>query len=89
MVFVRDERIRLTLKEFDLLRLLVANQGKPLRDRKILQSVWGPGYRNETEIPSSFLFISSERKLSVTPANLGLFAPNRGWVTGSNGLPIR
>ena len=42
-VLVRGERIRLTPKEFELLRLPVANQGKSLRHRRLLQTVWGPG----------------------------------------------
>jgi two-component system KDP operon response regulator KdpE len=28
---------------------LIANQGKPLTHRRILQSVWGPDYGEETE----------------------------------------
>lgn len=48
-VFVRDEAIHLTPKEFDVLKHLVANQGKPLTHRRLLQSVWGPDYGEETE----------------------------------------
>ena len=47
-VFARGERIRLTPKEFDLLLLLVANQGRPLRHRRLLQAICGPDYGNET-----------------------------------------
>ena len=36
-------------KEFDVLKYLIANQGKPLTHRRILQSVWGPDYGEETE----------------------------------------
>jgi two-component system, OmpR family, KDP operon response regulator KdpE len=32
-----------------VLKLLVANQGKPLTHRRILQAVWGPDYGEETE----------------------------------------
>jgi two-component system KDP operon response regulator KdpE len=46
---VRGEEIHLTPKEFDVLRHLIANQGKPLTHRRILQSVWGPDYGEETE----------------------------------------
>jgi two-component system KDP operon response regulator KdpE len=46
---VRGEEIHLTPKEFDVLKHLVANQGKPLTHRRILQSVWGPDYGEETE----------------------------------------
>lgn len=46
---VRGGEVHLTPKEFDVLRLLIANQGKPLTHRRILQSVWGPDYGEETE----------------------------------------
>jgi two-component system KDP operon response regulator KdpE len=41
--------VHLTPKEFELLRLLVAHQGKPLSHRRLLQAVWGPDYGDETE----------------------------------------
>ncbi|HWG59884.1 MAG TPA: response regulator transcription factor [Candidatus Acidoferrales bacterium] len=46
---VRGKEVHLTPKEFDLLRQLVANQGKPLTHRRLLQSVWGPDYGDEPE----------------------------------------
>jgi two-component system, OmpR family, KDP operon response regulator KdpE len=46
---VRGREVHLTPKEFDVLRHLIANQGKPLTHRRILQSVWGPDYGEETE----------------------------------------
>ena len=48
-VIVRGEDVHLTPKEFELLRHLVANQGKPLSHRRLLQAVWGPDYGDETE----------------------------------------
>jgi len=48
-VTVRGQTVHLTPKEFDLLRQLVAGQGKPLSHRRLLQSVWGPDYGDETE----------------------------------------
>jgi two-component system KDP operon response regulator KdpE len=48
-VTVRGRQVHLTPKEFDLLRQLVAGQGKPLSHRRLLQSVWGPDYGDETE----------------------------------------
>src|SRR5581483_246372 len=41
-VTVKGQPVRLTPKEFDLLRHLVANQGKALPHRRLLQAVWGP-----------------------------------------------
>lgn len=48
-VTVRGQDVHLTPKEFDVLKHLVANQGKPLTHRRLLQSVWGPDYGEETE----------------------------------------
>ena len=48
-VIARGEDVHLTPKEFELLRHLVANQGKPLSHRRLLQAVWGPDYGDETE----------------------------------------
>ncbi len=48
-VQARGESVHLTPKEFDVLKLLVAYQGKPLTHRRLLQVVWGPDYGEETE----------------------------------------
>jgi two-component system KDP operon response regulator KdpE len=48
-VTVRGQDVHLTPKEYDVLKHLVANQGKPLTHRRLLQSVWGPDYGEETE----------------------------------------
>ncbi len=43
------EEVHLAPKEFDVLKELIANQGKPVSHRRLLQSVWGPEYGEETE----------------------------------------
>lgn len=48
-VTVRGQVVHLTPKEYDVLKHLVANQGKPLTHRRLLQAVWGPDYGEETE----------------------------------------
>ncbi len=48
-VTVAGEEVHLAPKEFDVLRHLVANLGKPVTHRRLLQSVWGPEYGEETE----------------------------------------
>src|SRR5258705_7326215 len=53
-LLVQGRPVRLTPKEFDLLRHLVANQGKPLEHRRLLQAEWGPDYGNETKEPPAF-----------------------------------
>jgi two-component system KDP operon response regulator KdpE len=46
---VRGKLVHLTPKEFEVVKHLIANQGKPLTHRRILQAVWGPDYGEETE----------------------------------------
>ena len=41
--------VRLTPKEFELLRYLVAHAGRPVTHRELLQAVWGPDYGDEPE----------------------------------------
>jgi two-component system KDP operon response regulator KdpE len=54
-VVMRGQPIRLTPKEFELLRQLVVNQGKALPHRRLLQAVWGPDYGEETEYLRVFI----------------------------------
>ncbi len=55
VVTVKGEQVRLTPKEFDLLRLLVSNKGKAVAHRRLLQAVWGPDYGEETEYLRVFI----------------------------------
>jgi two-component system alkaline phosphatase synthesis response regulator PhoP len=43
-----DERLELTLKEFELLKLLVVNRGKVLTRESLLDRIWGYEYYGET-----------------------------------------
>jgi two-component system, OmpR family, KDP operon response regulator KdpE len=54
-VIFRGNPVRLTPKEFELLRLLVANAGKPLTHRRLLQAAWGPDYGEEAEYLRVFI----------------------------------
>lgn len=47
-VFVDGERIQLTLKEYNLLRLLIENPGKVFTRSQLLERVWGIDYVGET-----------------------------------------
>jgi two-component system KDP operon response regulator KdpE len=49
LVTVRGRDVHLTPKEYELLRHLVLNAGKPLTHRRLLQAVWGPDYGDEPE----------------------------------------
>jgi two-component system KDP operon response regulator KdpE len=48
-ILVRGVAIHLTPKEFAVLKELVVADGRPISHRRLLQSVWGPGYGDETE----------------------------------------
>jgi two-component system KDP operon response regulator KdpE len=54
-VLVKGSPVRLTPKEFELLRQLVTNQGTSLSHRRLLQAVWGPDYGEETEYLRVFI----------------------------------
>jgi two-component system, OmpR family, KDP operon response regulator KdpE len=49
IVDVRGQRVHLSPKEFDVLRVLVIQQGKALTHKRLLQTVWGPDHAEETE----------------------------------------
>jgi two-component system KDP operon response regulator KdpE len=67
MVTVRRNNVHLTPKEFDVLRLLVTQQGRPVTHRKILQMVWGPEYGEETE-PVRVVIKQLRQKIEKNPA---------------------
>jgi two-component system KDP operon response regulator KdpE len=48
-VTTRGRRVRLTPKEFELLRYLVAHANKVLPHRELLQAVWGPDYGDQVD----------------------------------------
>src|SRR5690606_19227608 len=47
-VFLDGEEVRLTRKEFDLLKLLAKNAGRILTHQFILRTLWGPAQEHET-----------------------------------------
>ncbi len=47
--------VHLTPKEFELLRLLLQEQGRVLTHRMLLSRVWGPEYVNDTHILRTFI----------------------------------
>jgi len=54
-VTLKGNAIRLTPKEFDLLKFLVDHPNKPIPHRKLLQTVWGPDYGDEVEYLRVFI----------------------------------
>jgi two-component system KDP operon response regulator KdpE len=63
----RGEIVHLTPTEFELLALLMRNQGVPVTHAKLLRSVWGPEYGTELDYLRSFVK-TLRQKLEEDPA---------------------
>jgi two-component system KDP operon response regulator KdpE len=63
-----NKDVRLTPKEFDLLRYLVSQAGKPVPHRELLQAVWGPDYGDETDYLRVFI-THLRKKIERDPAS--------------------
>jgi two-component system KDP operon response regulator KdpE len=61
------EVVHLTPTEFELLALLMRNQGTPVTHTKLLRSVWGPEYGTELEYLRSFVK-TLRQKIEEDPA---------------------
>ncbi len=61
------KNVRLTPKEFDLLRYLVSERGKPVPHRELLQAVWGPDYGDQTDYLRVFI-THLRKKIEPNPA---------------------
>jgi len=66
-VIVRGREVRLTPKEFELLRYFVAHPNKTLTHRELLQAVWGPDYGHELEYLRVFVN-QLRKKIEPRPA---------------------
>lgn len=49
IVLVCGQRVHLTPKEFDVLRVLVNHEGKPITHTRLMRMVWGPDYGEATD----------------------------------------
>jgi two-component system, OmpR family, KDP operon response regulator KdpE len=78
VVSVKNRAVRLTPKEFELLRHLVANRGKALGHRRLLQAVWGPDYGEETEYLR--VFINQLRKKIEPDPHKPRYIHTEPWV---------
>jgi two-component system, OmpR family, KDP operon response regulator KdpE len=61
------ELVHLTPTEFDLLALLMRNQGMPLTHAKLLRTVWGPDYGEELEYLRAYVK-TIRKKIEEDPA---------------------
>ena len=62
------DRIRLTPTEWNVLEVLVRNEGKLVSQRQLLQEVWGPRYETETNYLRVYL-AQLRRKLEPDPSH--------------------
>jgi two-component system KDP operon response regulator KdpE len=60
--------VRLTPTEWHLLEMLVRSPGKLVTQRQLLQAVWGPSYRDETNYLRQYM-AQLRRKLENDPAH--------------------
>jgi DNA-binding response OmpR family regulator len=63
-----NKSIRLTPKEFDLLRYLVSQAGKPIPHRELLSAVWGPDSADQIDYLRVFITYL-RNKIEPDPAN--------------------
>jgi two-component system KDP operon response regulator KdpE len=67
-VRARDEEVRLTSKEFDLLSYFATHPNKTITHRELLQAVWGPDYGDEQEYLRVFIN-RLRKKIERSPKN--------------------
>jgi two-component system, OmpR family, KDP operon response regulator KdpE len=66
-VYRQGQAIHLTPTEFELLALLMRNQGVPVNHTKLLRSIWGPEYGTELDYLRSFVK-TLRQKIEDNPA---------------------
>jgi two-component system, OmpR family, KDP operon response regulator KdpE len=67
-VTARGRGVRLTPKEFDLLRYLTGHANKVLTHRELLQAVWGPDYGDQVDYLRVFVN-QLRKKIEVNPSS--------------------
>ena len=77
-VIVRGQPVRLTPKEFDLLRFLAGNPNQVLTHRRLLQAVWGPEYGDE--VGYLRVFVNQLRKKIEKHPSQPKFLLTEPWV---------
>lgn len=67
-VIAHGAKMRLTPREFDLMRYLVDHSNQVVRHREILRAVWGPDHGDEIEYVRAFVK-QLRKKIEPEPAN--------------------
>lgn len=76
-VYINNEKVAFTPKEYDLLRYFLVNCGRMLTKRQILQEVWGPAHVDDAQYLR--VYISQLRdKLMRVPGLKSLIASETG-----------
>ena len=77
--------VRLTPKEFELLRYLVGHANKTLSHRELLQAVWGPDYGDQVDYLR--VFVNQLRKKIEPKPSSPVFLLTEPWVGYRLNLP--
>jgi two-component system KDP operon response regulator KdpE len=77
-VTARDRKVRLTPKEFDLLRYLAAHANRTVSHRELLQAVWGPDYGDQVDYLR--VFVNQLRKKIESTPSQPVFLITEPWV---------
>jgi len=84
-VIARGRNVRLTPKEFDLLRYFVAHANRVLPHRELLQAVWGPDYGDQVDYLR--VFVNQLRKKIEARPSSPTFLLTEPWVGYRLNLP--
>jgi two-component system KDP operon response regulator KdpE len=85
-VTTRSGRVRLTPKEFDVLRHLTAHANKTVTHRELLQAVWGPDYGDEVDY-LRVVVNQLRKKIEANPSK-PVFLLTEPWVGYRLSLPV-
>ena len=77
-VVSRGRRLRLTPKEFELLRYLVTHANKVISHRELLQAVWGPDYGDQVDYLR--VFVNQLRKKIEPNPSEPIYLLTEPWV---------
>jgi two-component system KDP operon response regulator KdpE len=86
-VTARGRQVRLTPKEFELLRYFVMHANKVLSHRELLQAVWGPDYGDQVDYLRVFVN-QLRKKIEADPSNPAILL-TEPWVGYRLQLPAQ
>ncbi len=76
-VYMDDQKIALTPKEYELLRYFMVNRGKMLTHKQILKEIWGPAHGEDTQYVRVYIGQLRE-KVESNPASPQLIITEPG-----------